>query len=102
MAITAKDVQTLREMTGVGMMDCKKALTEAEGNMDKAVELLREKGLAASQKKAGRIAAEVNFLNADFSHQFRLLSYCRIWGYGKPHTTKRCYCFSGMILDRST
>ena len=58
MAITAKDVQTLREMTGVGMMDCKKALTEAEGNMDKAVEIHREKGLAASQKKAGRIAAE--------------------------------------------
>ena len=58
MAITAKDVQALREMTGVGMMDCKKALTEAEGNMDKAVELLRERGLAASQKKAGRIAAE--------------------------------------------
>ena len=58
MAITAKDVQTLREMTGVGMMDCKKALTEAEGNMDKAVEILREKGLAASAKKAGRIAAE--------------------------------------------
>ena len=56
MAITAKDVQALREMTGVGMMDCKKALTEAEGNMDKAVELLRERGLAASQKKAGRIA----------------------------------------------
>ena len=45
-------------MTGVGMMDCKKALTEADGNMDKAVEILREKGLAASQKKAGRIAAE--------------------------------------------
>ena len=58
MAISAKDVQKLREMTGVGMMDCKKALTEADGNMDKAVELLREKGLAASQKKAGRIAAE--------------------------------------------
>lgn len=58
MAFTAKDVQTLREMTGVGMMDCKKALTEADGNMDKAVEILREKGLAASQKKAGRIAAE--------------------------------------------
>ncbi len=58
MAISAKDVQKLREMTGVGMMDCKKALTEAEGNMDKAVEILREKGLAASQKKAGRIAAE--------------------------------------------
>ena len=58
MAIRAKVVQKLREMSGVGMMDCKKALTEAEGNMDKAVEILREKGLAASQKKAGRIAAE--------------------------------------------
>ena len=58
MAITANDVKKLREMTGVGMMDCKKALTEAEGDMDKAIELLREKGLAASQKKAGRIAAE--------------------------------------------
>lgn len=58
MAVTAKDVQKLREMTGCGMMDCKKALTEAEGNLDKAIELLREKGLAASAKKAGRIAAE--------------------------------------------
>ena len=58
MAVTAKDVQKLREMTGCGMMDCKKALTEAEGDMDKAIELLREKGLAASAKKAGRIAAE--------------------------------------------
>ena len=58
MAYTAADVKNLREMTGVGMMDCKKALAEADGNMDKAVEILREKGLAASQKKAGRIAAE--------------------------------------------
>ena len=58
MAFTAKDVQALREMTGVGMMDCKKALTATDGDMDKAVEFLREKGLAASQKKAGRIAAE--------------------------------------------
>lgn len=58
MAFTAKDVQALREKTGVGMMDCKKALTESNGDMDKAVEILREKGLAASQKKAGRIAAE--------------------------------------------
>lgn len=58
MAITAKDVQKLREMTGCGMMDCKKALTEAEGDFDKAIEYLREKGLAASAKKAGRIAAE--------------------------------------------
>lgn len=58
MAFSAKDVQALREMTGVGMMDCKKALTETDGDMDKAVEILREKGLAAAAKKAGRIAAE--------------------------------------------
>lgn len=58
MAFTAKDVQNLREKTGVGMMDCKKALTEAGGDMEKAVELLREKGLAAAEKKSGRIAAE--------------------------------------------
>ena len=58
MAFTATDVKNLREMTGVGMMDCKKALAATDGDMDKAVEYLREKGLAASQKKAGRIAAE--------------------------------------------
>ena len=58
MAISAKDVQKLREMTGVGMMDCKKALTESDGDFDKAVEWLREKGLAAQTKKAGKIAAE--------------------------------------------
>ena len=58
MAFTAADVKNLREMTGVGMMDCKKALTATDGDMDKAVEWLREKGMAASAKKAGRIAAE--------------------------------------------
>ena len=58
MAFTAKDVQKLREMTNVGMMDCKKALTASDGDMDKAIEWLREKGLAAAAKKAGRIAAE--------------------------------------------
>ena len=58
MAFTAQDVKNLREQTGCGMMDCKKALTEAGGDFDKAVEYLREKGLAAAQKKAGRIAAE--------------------------------------------
>ena len=57
-AFTAKDVQTLRERTGCGMMDCKKALTESDGDMEKAGEFLREKGLAAAAKKAGRIAAE--------------------------------------------
>ena len=58
MAITAALVKELREMTGAGMMDCKKVLTETDGNIEKAVDLLREKGLAAAAKKAGRIAAE--------------------------------------------
>lgn len=58
MTFTAKDVQALREKTGCGMMDCKKALTETDGNMDAAVDFLREKGLAQQAKKAGRIAAE--------------------------------------------
>jgi len=58
MAITAGMVKELREMTGAGMMDCKKALNETDGDMDKAMEFLREKGLAAAEKKAGRIAAE--------------------------------------------
>ncbi|MBR3355871.1 MAG: elongation factor Ts [Oscillospiraceae bacterium] len=58
MSFTAKDVQTLRERTGCGMMDCKKALTEADGDFDRAVEILRERGLAAQAKKASRIAAE--------------------------------------------
>ncbi len=58
MAFTAADVKALREKTGVGMMECKKALTEADGDMDKAIDVLRERGLAASAKKASRIAAE--------------------------------------------
>ena len=57
-AVTAKMVKDLREMTGAGMMDCKKALTETDGDMDKAVDYLRENGLAKAEKKAGRIAAE--------------------------------------------
>jgi len=58
MAITAALVKELRDMTGAGMMDAKKALVETDGNIEKAVDLLREKGLAAAAKKAGRIAAE--------------------------------------------
>lgn len=58
MAVTAQLVKELREMTGAGMMDCKKALVETDGNIDKAVEVLREKGLSKAAKKAGRIAAE--------------------------------------------
>ncbi len=57
-AVTAAMVKELREMTGAGMMDCKKALAATDGDMDKAVEFLREKGLAGAAKKAGRIAAE--------------------------------------------
>ncbi|SMG12306.1 translation elongation factor Ts [Dethiosulfovibrio salsuginis] len=58
MAISASDVKDLRERTGCGMMDCKKALVECEGNMEKAVDLLREKGLAKAAKKADRAAKE--------------------------------------------
>ena len=56
--ISAQDVKELRERTGAGMMDCKKALSDTDGNVEKAIDLLREKGLAAAAKKAGRIAAE--------------------------------------------
>ena len=58
MAIKASDVKELRDMTGAGMMDCKKALVETDGDLDKAVEFLREQGLAKTAKKAGRITAE--------------------------------------------
>ena len=58
MAYTAADVKNLREMTGVGMMECKKALTETNGDFEKAMEWLRKKGIASAEKKAGRVAAE--------------------------------------------
>lgn len=58
MAFTAKDVQELRQRTGAGMMDCKKALVACDGDAEKAVEWLREKGIATAQKKAGRIASQ--------------------------------------------
>ena len=57
MAFTAQDVKDLREKTGCGMMDCKKALTASDGDVEKAIEFLREKGLAAAAKKSGRVAA---------------------------------------------
>ena len=64
MAFTSKDVMDLRQKTGVGMMDCKKALVATDGDMDKAIEYLREKGLASSAKKESRIAAEGIVLDA--------------------------------------
>lgn len=70
MAFTALDVKNLREQTGCGMMDCKKALSETDGDFEKAVEFLREKGLAQSAKKAGRIAAEgMAFATADIANK---------------------------------
>ena len=69
MAITAAQVKELREMTGAGMMDCKKALTATEGDMDKAVEFLREKGLATAQKKANRVAALMEQLSQRLSKE---------------------------------
>ena len=58
MAVSAKDVMELRRQTDCGMMECKKALTQADGDFEKAIEILREQGLATASKKAGRIAAE--------------------------------------------
>ena len=71
MAISAKDVMELRKQTDCGMMECKKALTEADGNFEKAVEILRERGLATAAKKAGRIAAE-GMVYADYCPQCKV------------------------------
>ena len=81
MAFTAADVKNLREMTGVGMMDCKKALTAADGDKDKAIEWLREKGLAAQTKKAGKVAAE------GVSYAILIMNCCA-WMFDK-HTQRR-------------
>ncbi|NLL72834.1 MAG: elongation factor Ts [Clostridiales bacterium] len=77
MSITASMVKELREMTGAGMMDCKKALTETSGDMEKAVEYLREKGLAAAEKKAGRIAAE-GIVDASISEDGKVASIVEV------------------------
>ena len=74
MAITASQVKELREMTGAGMMDCKKALTNTDGDMDAAVEWLRENGLAKAAKKSGRIAAE-GMVAVDVSEERRTRSH---------------------------
>ncbi len=77
MAITASQVKELREMTGAGMMDCKKALTNTDGDMDKAVEWLRENGLAKAEKKSGRIAAE-GMVAVDVSEDGKLASIVEV------------------------
>ena len=71
MAVTAKLVKELREKTGAGMMDCKKALVETDGDIDKAIDVLREKGLSKAAKKADRIAAE-GLVRIAFSEDRRL------------------------------
>ena len=71
MAITAKDVMELRKQTDCGMMECKKALTEADGNFEKAIEILRERGLATAAKKASRTAAE-GMVYADYCPQCKV------------------------------
>lgn len=71
MAITAKDVAALRGKTGAGMMDCKRALTEADGNEEKAVELLRQKGIEAAGKKAGRETSEGR-IHSYIHHNFKV------------------------------
>ena len=73
MNFTAKDVQALRERTGVGMMDCKKALEASNGDTEKAVQFLREKGIAAAAKKSSRIAAE----GITVSSKIKGFLYCR-------------------------
>ena len=73
MAVTASMVKELREMTGAGMMDCKKALVECDGDIDKAVDYLKEKGLAKAAKKAGRVAAE-GLVKIAFSDDCKLLT----------------------------
>ena len=72
--ISAKDVAALRAKTGCGMMECKKALVEAEGNMDEAIKVLRERGLAVAAKKADRIAADglIDIRNDRGQHRDRL------------------------------
>lgn len=77
MTISASMVKELRDMTGAGMMDCKKALSETDGDMDKAVEFLREKGLAAAEKKAGRIAAE-GIVTTDVSEDSKIASIVEV------------------------
>ena len=81
MAFTAQDVKTLREMTNVGMMDCKKALQATDGDMDKAVDWLREKGLAKAAKKASRVAAE----GMAYAH------VCSKCGVGSSPTTRQTW-----------
>ena len=73
--ISAQQVKELRETTGAGMMDCKKALTETNGDMEKAVDFLREKGLAAAAKKSGRIASHAYIVGSNPHHVIAATSY---------------------------
>ena len=82
MAITAKDVMELRKQTDCGMMECKKALTEADGNFEKAIEILRERGLATAAKKASRVAAE-GMVYADYCPECKVGVVIEVNAYKK-------------------
>ena len=87
MAVTAKMVKELREMTGAGMMDCKKALNETDGDMDAAIEFLRKNGEAKAVKKAGRIAAE-GIVMADTCVSMAFCYAEEVVEYVKAHSNK--------------
>ena len=101
MAIKASQVKELRELTGAGMMDCKKALTETDGDMDKAVEWLRENGMAKAQKKAGRIAAEgiVMFKSTDDGKKAAVVEVNSETDFASKNETFREYV--GQVADQA-
>ena len=98
MAISAKDVMELRKQTDCGMMECKKALTEADGNFEKAIEILRERGLATAAKKASRVAAE-GMVYADYcSRSFKKLRFFRLIVYFPLYAMQNVYLFDNVVL----
>ena len=101
MAIKASQVKELRELTGAGMMDCKKALTETDGDMDKAVEWLRENGMAKAQKKAGRIAADgiVMFKSTDDGKKAAVVEVNSETDFASKNETFREYV--GQVADQA-
>jgi elongation factor Ts len=90
--VDAKAVKALRDKTGAGMMDAKKALLESDGNVDKAVEYLRKKGLASADKKAGRVAAEgliASYIHAG-SRSVSTPLHCQLWPCMAADSPSRC------------
>ena len=98
--ITASQVKDLREKTGAGMMDCKKVLTETDGDMEKAIELLRERGIAKAAKKSGRIAAE-GIVTVYISEDNKIYGYNLVKYYIKDlYTYKYKYDYVGDYIKQ--